>query len=102
MLPPQELLRICLEVERRAGRIRDAARGPRVIDIDILLYDAQVIRTPELSVPHPRYADRRFVLAPLAELIPEFRDPVRKLTIQELLARCPDSGVVRPFGPPLL
>jgi len=101
-LNPQELLECCLLVEREAGRIRDLSRGPRPIDLDILFYGDQQIQTANLIVPHPRYADRRFVLAPLAELAPDFRDPVSGITIQELLERCPDSGEVRVYAPPLL
>jgi len=101
-LDPLELLESCLLVEREAGRVRDESRGPRPIDIDILFYRDQQIRTTNLVVPHPRYADRRFVLVPLAELVPDFRDPISKRTIQQLLEDCPDSGEVRLHAPPLL
>lgn len=101
-LDPLKLLECCLAIEHEAGRIRDALRGPRPIDIDILFYGDQHIRTGNLIVPHPRYADRRFVLAPLAELAPDFRDPISTLTIQELLERCSDPGEVRLYAPPLL
>src|SRR5262245_47176774 len=67
-LEPQELLQTCLTVEREAGRVRSMLKGPRPIDIDILLYESKVIDTPQLIVPHPRYSERRFVLIPLAEL----------------------------------
>ena len=99
---PLELLKYCLLIEREAGRIRDHSRGPRPIDLDILFYGDRQIQTPSLSVPHPRYADRRFVLAPLAELAPDFQDPISGVTIQQLLERCPDSGEVRLYAPPLL
>jgi 2-amino-4-hydroxy-6-hydroxymethyldihydropteridine diphosphokinase len=102
ILDPQELLECCLLIEREAGRIRDQSRGPRPIDLDILFYDEQRIQTANLIVPHPRYADRRFVLAPLAELAPEFQDPISGITIQQLLERCPDTGEVRLYAPPLL
>jgi 2-amino-4-hydroxy-6-hydroxymethyldihydropteridine diphosphokinase len=101
-LEPLELLERCLRIEREAGRIRDQSRGPRPIDLDILFYGDQRIQTANLIVPHPRYADRRFVLAPLAELVPDFRDPISKVTIQQLLEHCPDSGEVRLYAPPLL
>jgi 2-amino-4-hydroxy-6-hydroxymethyldihydropteridine diphosphokinase len=101
-LGPLDLLECCLLIEREAGRIRDQSRGPRPIDLDILFYGEQRIQTANLIVPHPRYADRRFVLAPLAELLPEFRDPISGITIQQLLERCPDSGEVRLYAPPLL
>jgi 2-amino-4-hydroxy-6-hydroxymethyldihydropteridine diphosphokinase len=102
ILDPLDLLECCLAVEHEAGRIRDEFRGPRPIDIDILFYGDRQIRTTQLIVPHPRYADRRFVLVPLAELLPDFRDPTSRATIQELLERCPDSGEVRLCAPPLL
>jgi 2-amino-4-hydroxy-6-hydroxymethyldihydropteridine diphosphokinase len=99
---PLELLKYCLLIEREAGRIRDHSRGPRPIDLDILFYGDLQIQAANLTVPHPRYADRRFVLAPLAELAPDFRDPISGVTIQQLLERCPDSGEVRLYAPPLL
>ena len=82
--------------------MRDQSRGPRPIDIDILFYGDRQIQTVSLWVPHPRYADRRFVLVPLAELAPDFRDPVRGLAIQQLMEQCPDPGEVRLYAPPLL
>ncbi len=68
---PVELIEILLEVERLLGRTRDevARWGPRTIDLDVLIWDDRVIRTPELEVPHPRLTERRFALAPLAELV---------------------------------
>jgi 2-amino-4-hydroxy-6-hydroxymethyldihydropteridine diphosphokinase len=101
-LDPVALLKYCLLIEREAGRIRDHSRGPRPIDVDILFYGNQQIQTANLIVPHPRYADRRFVLAPLAELAPDFRDPISGIRIQQLLERCPDSGEVHLYAPPLL
>ena len=101
-LSPEQLLEACLAVEREAGRVRDASKGPRPIDVDILLYDNQVIRTPNLVIPHPSYTKRRFVLIPLAELLPEMRDPQLNLTIKQLLKICDDSGSVRLFGAPLI
>jgi 2-amino-4-hydroxy-6-hydroxymethyldihydropteridine diphosphokinase len=101
-LEPVAVLKYCLLIEREAGRIRDRSRGPRPIDLDILFYGNQQIQTANLIVPHPRYADRRFVLAPLAELSPDFRDPISGITIQQLLENCPDSGEVHLYAPPLL
>jgi 2-amino-4-hydroxy-6-hydroxymethyldihydropteridine diphosphokinase len=101
-LDPVGLLEQCLAVEREAGRIRDQMRGPRPIDIDILFFGESQIQTANLTIPHPRYADRRFVLLPLSELAPDFWDPVRNLTIQQLIDRCPDPGEVRLHAPPLL
>ena len=101
-LEPLSLLERCLEIEHEAGRIRDGFRGPRPIDVDILFFGDRQIRLSNLIVPHPRYAERRFVLLPLAELLPDFRDPASNLTVQQLIERCPDSGEVRLHAPPLL
>jgi 2-amino-4-hydroxy-6-hydroxymethyldihydropteridine diphosphokinase len=70
---PIQLLRCCLSVENQLGRRRIGTRTPRTIDIDLILYGAARIATPELTVPHPRYQQRRFVLEPLRELIPSHR-----------------------------
>ena len=82
---PKQLLARLQRVERSMGRYRTVKDGPRIIDIDILLYGASVIRSDDLEVPHPRYRDRRFTLAPLAELAPVMRDPVTGRTMTELL-----------------
>ena len=100
-LEPHALLQTCLSIEREAGRVRTILKGPRPIDIDILLYESEVIDTPQLVVPHPRYTERRFVLVPLAELQPDLKDPVRNLTLRQLLEICPDSGRVDRHAPPL-
>jgi len=74
---PRELLGLIHDIEGRLGRDREKERrmGPRPIDVDILLFDALVIDSPELTIPHPRLAERSFVLVPLLELCPELRDP---------------------------
>ena len=100
-LQPRNLLEVCLEVERENGRIRAESNGPRTLDVDIIFYGDQIVETPELVVPHPRYVTRRFVLEPLAEIAPSFRDPVRKITVRELLAASTDPAIVRMAGPPL-
>src|SRR5205085_11127174 len=100
-LPPMQLLDACLAIEREAGRIRNRAKGPRPLDLDILLYGAQQIRGPGLTLPHPRLAERRFVLEPLAEIAPDLRVPGRDVTIMQLLNACKDSGEVRLHAPPL-
>lgn len=82
---PLQLLRHVNGVEAQLGRRRRASKGPRTIDIDILLFGTSVVTTPALEIPHPRFRTRRFVLAPLADLAPDLRDPVTKKTVRELL-----------------
>jgi 2-amino-4-hydroxy-6-hydroxymethyldihydropteridine diphosphokinase len=86
-LEPQSLLRFLKNLEREIGRRPGGERwGPRPIDLDILLYDDRVVDTPELTVPHPRLAERAFVLIPLCELAPELRHPLLGKTMKDLLA----------------
>ncbi len=75
-LEPQELLRTVLAIEHKLGRIRDEKNGPRTIDIDILLYNNAVIKTPSLTVPHPRMRERTFVMGPLKELDPDIEQSI--------------------------
>jgi 2-amino-4-hydroxy-6-hydroxymethyldihydropteridine diphosphokinase len=82
---PKQLLQRMQKVELGMGRVRTVRNGPRSIDIDILLYGNAVIQTTELEVPHPRYRERRFTLAPMAELNPGLRDPLTKQTMAEML-----------------
>src|SRR5580692_12152698 len=96
LLPPQ-LMHTLLDIERSLGRRRRVLRGPRFIDIDILLYDDGVVSTGQLEIPHPRMAQRRFVLVPFAEIAPEARHPVFKKTIAELLEQTPDRSEIRPY-----
>ncbi|MES1261838.1 MAG: 2-amino-4-hydroxy-6-hydroxymethyldihydropteridine diphosphokinase [Acidobacteriota bacterium] len=84
-LMPKQLLHRAQRVERELGRQRTIPNGPRTVDVDVLLYGNAVIRCDELVVPHPRYHERRFVLAPLAELNPALRDPVTGRSVAELL-----------------
>ncbi len=94
-LPPLELLQALRAIEARMGSKKLVAKGPRLIDMDILLYGDETIDTPELQVPHPRMHLRRFVLAPLAEIAPRARHPVSGLTAAEMLARAADKSQVR-------
>jgi 2-amino-4-hydroxy-6-hydroxymethyldihydropteridine diphosphokinase len=96
LLPPQ-LMHTLLDIERSLGRRRRVLRGPRVIDMDILLYDDRVVSTDHLKIPHPRMAERRFVLVPFAEIAAEVRHPIFNKTIAELLAETPDRSEVRPY-----
>jgi len=84
-LLPKQLLQAAHRVERELGRRRGLINGPRTVDIDILLYGSSVIQSVELEVPHPRFRERRFVLAPLAELNPALRDPVTGQSVARLL-----------------
>ena len=93
---PRQLLARVQQIERQLGRKRLAAKGPRTIDIDILLYGELVFNTAGLVVPHPRMTERRFVLQPLADLVPELRHPVLRRTVKELLAAT-HGQTVRPL-----
>jgi 2-amino-4-hydroxy-6-hydroxymethyldihydropteridine diphosphokinase len=84
-LLPRQLFRRIQRIEREMGRQRRMPKGPRLIDIDILLYGNAVVKSEDLEIPHPRMTERRFVMAPLAELAPDLRHPVSKHTVRELL-----------------
>jgi 2-amino-4-hydroxy-6-hydroxymethyldihydropteridine diphosphokinase len=90
---PMQLLTRAQKVERKLGRKRTVDKGPRSIDIDILLYGESVIDSKDLVVPHPRMAERRFVLQPLADLAPDLRHPVLRRSMKELLAAVPGQTV---------
>ncbi len=92
---PKQLLHRMQKVELGMGRVRSLKNGPRTIDIDILLFGNSVIQTEELEIPHPRYRERRFTLAPLAELNPSLRDPVTGQTMAEMLAQLTGQSVRR-------
>jgi 2-amino-4-hydroxy-6-hydroxymethyldihydropteridine diphosphokinase len=92
---PMRLLTRVRRVERALGRVRTVPKGPRTIDIDILMYESNVVRTPKLVIPHPRMAVRRFVLAPLADLNPDLRHPKSGNTVKEMLAAAPEQVVRR-------
>jgi 2-amino-4-hydroxy-6-hydroxymethyldihydropteridine diphosphokinase len=90
---PLQLLRRTTKVEAQLGRRRIAPKGPRTIDIDILLFGNSVVTMPALEIPHPRFRLRRFVLAPLADLAPDLRDPVTRKTVRELLGELHGQAV---------
>jgi 3-oxoacyl-[acyl-carrier protein] reductase len=94
--PPDELLRVLLEIETSLGRVRGERDGPRTLDLDLLIYDAVIRDEPPLTLPHPRLHQRLFVLQPLAEIAPGVVHPVLRRTIADLLA---DLQGVRRFGP---
>jgi 2-amino-4-hydroxy-6-hydroxymethyldihydropteridine diphosphokinase len=83
---PRQLLGRIVKIERELGRRRGIENGPRTIDIDILFFGNSIVQTAELTIPHPRFAERRFVLEPMVELTPDLRDPVSRRTMRELLA----------------
>ena len=83
---PQALLQRLLAIEEEMGRVRVKDKGPRLIDIDIVLFGGRVIEEPGLKIPHPAMQRRRFVLEPLVELAPEARHPVLRKTVREILA----------------
>ena len=82
-------------VEEENLRKRDLSKGPRTLDIDIIFFGREIIRRNNLEIPHPRFSKRRFVLEPLAEIAPEFVDPVSGKTILQLLKEVSDSGQVQ-------
>jgi 2-amino-4-hydroxy-6-hydroxymethyldihydropteridine diphosphokinase len=95
---PLQLLAALLKIERRLGRVRGAEtvrRGPRILDIDILLYGDTVLETAELTVPHPRMLERRFVLEPLLEIAAELRHPITRRTMSAELRAVADQKIRR-------
>lgn len=94
-LAPDQLMTTVLNIEQQMGRRRVQPKGPRTIDIDILLFGDRIITSAGLTTPHPRMHERRFVLEPLAEIAPEARHPVLKKTVAEILADLPAGQTVR-------
>lgn len=99
MLTPVALLTFLKHIEHVMGRRVTVRFGPRVIDLDILLYDDLIFKNDVLEIPHPRMAERRFVLVPLAEIAPDVQHPILKQSARELLQRLPDTGDVHLFAP---
>ncbi len=99
---PKQLLAAILDIEKEMGRRRVQKKGPRTLDIDILLFGNSVIKTQGLTIPHPAMHERRFALEPLAEIAPEARHPIFKRTVRELRDGLPPGQTVKrtsDFGP---
>ena len=94
LLSPEKLLSVLLGIETRMGRTREIRFGPRVIDLDLLLYDDLVMVSPELAIPHPRLHKRRFVLAPICDMDSNLVHPVLNKTMGELLPAVADQELI--------
>lgn len=90
-----ETLKEILSIEKNMGRIRTVKNAPRIIDIDILFFNNEIINQSDLIVPHPEIQNRRFVLTPLNEMAPQMIHPVFNKTIEQLLSQCPDQLAVK-------
>lgn len=97
-LAPREVMAALLAIERSLGRERTVPKGPRIIDIDILLFGDEVVKEPQLEIPHPRMAARRFVLVPFGEIAPDTWHPVLRKSIADLLRETSDQSEVRVFS----
>jgi len=98
-LSPEELFSFVKQVEQQVGRVERFRWGPREIDIDIIFYGDQIIKSSKLTIPHPRFAERDFVLKPLADLDPNLKDPLSGKTIGQLLAAVGNLTDLQPLGP---
>jgi len=98
-MSPEDALVNLKQIERAVGRTPSERWGPREIDLDLIYVQDLVVNGPGLVLPHPEVASRRFVLTPLAEIAPEFVDPLRKRSLSELLASCPDPNSVVKISP---
>ena len=96
-LDPEQLMKQILKIEEQLGRKRKEKYGPRLIDIDILLFNRKEYNYPFLMIPHPQMQNRRFALIPLAEIAPGEQHPVLKKTIEQLLKECPDDLEVKKY-----
>lgn len=94
-LTPLELLQVLLATEVKFQRVRQGKNRPRTLDLDLLLFDNLVLNLPELQIPHPRMADRAFVLVPLAEIAPDWVEPISGLPIAQLVKRVDCSGILQ-------
>ena len=99
-LSPKDLLHRCQVIEEQMGRVRTMLWGPRIIDLDILLYGEEIIEDDELIIPHPSMHKRRFVLVPLVEVAPDVLHPKLNKTASELLQQLKDAHKVEVYMPP--
>ncbi len=91
---PFDLLKCLKSIEESVGRKQRIRWGPREIDLDIIFYDEEVLNTPELTIPHPDFHNRRFVLQPLADIAPDFISPTHRKSVKELLNKCADKTTI--------
>jgi len=96
-LTAQQTIQAILSIEKKMGRVRDKKNDPRIIDIDILFFNKEIIHTADLHIPHPQIQNRNFVLVPLNELSPNFKHPVLQKTVHYLLKNSPDRLTVKKF-----
>lgn len=92
-----QVMQQILDIEKQMGRVRTVKNAPRIIDIDILFFNKEIVDQKNLSVPHPQIQNRRFVLIPMKQLSPNFKHPVLNKTIHQLLLICPDKLDVKKF-----
>lgn len=96
-LSPLELLNVTQEIEKKLGRKRNIRWGPRTLDIDILFFEDSVLTTPDLTLPHPRLHERKFILVPLAEIAPSLIHPVLGESIINIVINTPDKNLVKKY-----
>ncbi len=94
-LTPEALMQTLLGIEAAMGRQRTVKYGPRIIDLDVLFYNDEVLATPFLQLPHPAIPQRRFVLVPMVEIAPQFMHPILQESMQTLLTKCSDTSNVQ-------
>jgi 2-amino-4-hydroxy-6-hydroxymethyldihydropteridine diphosphokinase len=96
-LTPNQLMDVCLSIERENHRVRTEIKSARTLDIDIIFYGERIIHESQLTIPHPRFRERKFVLVPLVEIAPDLIDPVSGQSMESLLRNCSDASVIRPM-----
>ena len=97
-LSPEILMEKILQIEKSFGRVRDEKWGPRNIDIDILFFNAEILQTALLQIPHPQIAFRKFVLVPMAEIAPDFQHPELQISMSTMLLDCEDTLEIKMYN----